>query len=168
MRASKTIMRAFKTIMRGVFLGAALLAAGAAAGDLQIASPWSRATAKGAPVGAGYLTIVNKGAAPDRLVSVATKAAASVEIHAMSMDNGVMTMRALPDGLEIKPGETVTFKPGGYHLMLMGLAKPLVQGENIELTLTFAKAGPMSVTFPVGAVGATAPAASEESPSISY
>jgi periplasmic copper chaperone A len=154
---------------RGALLGAALLAAAPAfAGDIQIASPWSRATAKGAAVGAGYLTIVNKGAAPDKLVSAATKAASSVEIHAMSMDNGVMTMRALPDGLDIKPGETVTFKPGGYHLMLMGLTKPLVQGDKVEMTLTFAKAGPVTVTLPVGAIGATAPAASDDSPTISY
>ena len=159
----------FNAFFRAAALGAALLAAGAAsAGDIQVAAPWSRATAKGASVGAGYLTIVNKGSAPDTLVSASTKAAASVEIHAMSLDNGVMTMRALPDGLEIKPGETVTFKPGGYHLMLMGLTKPLVQGENIDLTLNFAKAGPVTVSLPVGAIGATAPASGEDPPNISY
>ena len=63
------------------------------------------------------------------------------EIHEMAMDNAVMTMRALPDGVEIKPGETLTFKPGGLHLMLMGLKKPLVQGTDVHVTLNFAKAG---------------------------
>jgi copper(I)-binding protein len=163
-------MRAFTTILRGAALGAGLLLAGAAcAADIEIQAPWSRATAKGAAVGAGYLTIVNKGTAPDKLVSVTADVAAKVEIHEMAMDNSVMTMRALPDGVEIKPGETLTFKPGGLHLMLMGLKQPLVQGAEVHVTLNFAKAGAVAATLPVGSLGATGPApAAAETPSISY
>lgn len=164
-------MRAFKTILPGAALAAGLLFAGAAcAADIVIKDPWSRATAKGARVGAGYLTIVNKGSAPDRLKSVTADVAESVEIHEMSMENSVMTMRGAPNGVEIKPGETVTFKPGGLHMMLMGLKQPLAEGGAVHVTLNFDKAGPISATLPVGSLGATGPAANkgEDSPSISY
>jgi periplasmic copper chaperone A len=162
-------MLAFRTILRGATLGAGMLLAGAAwAADIEIQAPWSRATAKGAAVGAGYLTIVNKGKAPDRLVSATADVAEKAEIHEMAMDNSVMTMRALPDGVEIKPGETLTFKPGGLHLMLMGLKKPLVQGGEVHVTLNFAKAGAIAVTLPVGSLGAMGPAPAAEPPSISY
>ena len=163
-------MRAFTMMLRGAALGAGLLLAGSAcAADIEIQAPWSRATAKGAAVGGGYLTIVNNGKAPDRLVSATADVAEKAEIHEMAMDNAVMTMRALPDGVEIKPGETVTFKPGGLHLMLMGLKKPLVQGGDVHVTLNFAKAGAIAVTLPVGSLGATGPAApAADSPTISY
>jgi copper(I)-binding protein len=158
-------MRAFKTILRGVALGTGLLLAGAAcAADLEIKAPWSRATAKGARVGVGYLAIVNKGAAPDRLVSATADVAEKVELHETGMDNGVMTMRGLPDGVEIKPGETLTLKPGGLHLMLMGLKQPLAQGREVHLTLNFAKAGPVAATLPVGALGATGPEPAGDAP----
>jgi copper(I)-binding protein len=158
-------MRAFKTILRGAALGTGLLLAGAAcAADIEIKAPWSRATAKGARVGVGYLAIVNKGAAPDRLVSATADVAEKVELHETGMDNGVMTMRGLPDGVEIKPGETVTLKPGGLHLMLMGLKQPLAQGREVRLTLNFAKAGTVAATLPVGALGATGPEPAGDAP----
>jgi copper(I)-binding protein len=80
-----------------------------------------------------------------------------------------MTMRALPEGIEIKPGATVVLKPGSYHLMLVGLKSVLLPGEVVHLTLNFAKAGPIAVDLPVEGFGATGPtAAPAEPPQISY
>lgn len=147
-----------------LIMGALALALSAAhardykAGSLEIAQPWARATPKGASVGGGYLKITNKGAAPDRLVSVKSDVAAQVEIHEMAMTGGMMKMRPLPNGLEIKPGETVEFKPSSYHIMFMKLKKPLQKGQNIKGTLTFEKAGPVEVEFSVEGIGAQAPA----------
>jgi copper(I)-binding protein len=163
-------MRVDNDILRAAALAFGLLVAGSAsAADIEIKAPWSRATAKGAMVGAGYLAIVNKGAAPDRLVSTSADVAEKVEVHAMAMNDGVMTMREQSDGVEIKPGETVTFKPGGLHLMLMGLKHPLVQGGEVHVTLNFAKAGAVAATLPIAAIGATGPAAAgEEAPPMNY
>ena len=111
------------------------------AGDLVITQAWSRATPGGAKIAGGYLTIENKGAAPDRLVSGSGDFAGKVEIHEMAMNNGVMTMRPLDKGLAIEPGKTVKLAPGGYHLMLMDLKNPLKQGDKVPLTLEFEKAG---------------------------
>jgi copper(I)-binding protein len=134
------------------------------AGDLTIGHPWSRATPGGAKVGGGYLTITNKGPAPDRLVSVSIPAAVAdhVEIHEMATKDGVMTMRAQPNGVTIEPGKTVAFVPGGYHLMLMGLKGPLKQGDRVKAVLTFEKAGPVEVTINVEGMGAQHPAPGED------
>lgn len=137
------------------------IAAGAASahdykiGSLEIQHPWSRATPKGATVAGGYLKIVNKGTAPDRLVGGSTEAAPKFEIHEMSMEGGVMKMRMLPKGLEIKPGQTVELKPGGYHLMFVGITAPLEQGKRVKGTLEFEKAGKVEVEYAVEAIGAT-------------
>jgi copper(I)-binding protein len=123
-------------------------------GQLHIGHPWSRATPKGAPVGGGYLTITNNGTTPDRLVGGSTDVAKEFELHKMSNENGVMKMRPVEGGLEIKPGETVTLKPSGYHIMFGGLTKPLKQGERVPATLDFAKAGKVQVEFTVESMGA--------------
>jgi copper(I)-binding protein len=133
------------------------------AGDLVITQAWSRATPGGAKIGSGYLTIENKGAAPDRLIGGSADVAGKVEVHEMAMNNGVMTMRPLEKGLSIEPGKTVKLAPGGYHLMLMDLKSPLKQGEKIPLTLEFEKAGKVKVSLDVEGVGAQAPA-NEASP----
>ena len=91
------------------------------AGDLVITQAWSRATPGGAKVAGGYLTIENKGTAPDRLIGGSAAIAGKFEVHEMTMDEGVMTMRPLDKGLEIAPGKTVKLAPGGYHVMLMDL-----------------------------------------------
>jgi len=122
-------------------------------GTLKIHHPWARATPKGAQVGGGYLSITNTGTTPDRLVGGSTAAAAGFEVHEMSMANGVMKMRLLPNGLEIKPGETVVLKPNGYHIMLTGLKAPLTQGEHVDATLKFEKAGDVKVYFLVAGIG---------------
>jgi periplasmic copper chaperone A len=149
-------------MVRTAFMVTALLAffalpaqaADVMVGQLKISAPWARATPKGASVGGGYLTITNMGSEPDRLVGGATGVAKEFEVHEMSMDNGVMKMRPVPGGLEIKPGQTVTLAPGGYHVMLMGLTQQLKQGDHFKATLTFAKAGKADVDFTVESLGA--------------
>jgi copper(I)-binding protein len=157
--------------VRATILGLGLFAAGGAcAGGIEVTSPWTRATVAGASVAAGYLTIENKGAEADRLTGAATAAAEKVEIHEMSMEGDIMKMRAVPEGVEIKPGETLTLKPGGVHLMLVGLKQRLIPGASVPVTLNFAKAGQIAVVLPVQSVGAMTPAPATESepPSISY
>ena len=139
------------------FLAAPVQAQEGTAGDLVITQPWSRATPGGAKIAGGFLTIENKGAAPDRLIGVAGDVAGRVEIHEMSMNNGVMTMRPLDKGLPIEPGKTVKLAPGGYHLMLMDLKTPLKQGDKVPLTLQFEKAGKVALSLDVEGVGAQAP-----------
>jgi len=126
----------------------------AIAGGLKISAAWARATPKGAPVGGGYLTITNTGTAPDRLIGGSSDTATRFEIHDMSMANGVMKMRPVPNGIEIKPGQTVELKPGGYHVMFVGLKKPFEQGEHVKATLKFEKAGDIAVDFAVEGIGA--------------
>jgi periplasmic copper chaperone A len=124
-------------------------------GDLTVTSPWTRATPGGAKIAGGYLKITNNGTAADRFLGAKSDATDRVEIHEMSMSDGVMKMRPLPNGLEIKPGETVELKSGGYHLMFMDLKQPLKQGDTLKATLQFEKAGSLEVTFNVNALGAT-------------
>jgi copper(I)-binding protein len=122
-------------------------------GALEIGHPWARATPKGATIGGGYLKITNNGATPDRLVSGSSSISARFEIHEMSVENGVMRMRPLKDGVEIKPGQTVEFKPGGLHIMMVDLKQPIKAGDHIKGTLVFQKAGSVDVDFiavPVG------------------
>jgi copper(I)-binding protein len=123
-------------------------------GQLKISAPWARATPKGASVGGGYMTITNMGSEPDRLVGGVSDVAKQVEVHEMSMDNGVMKMRPVGGGVEIKPGQTVKFDPAGYHLMFVGLKEPFVRGTHVEATLQFEKAGKVVVDFIVEGIGA--------------
>jgi hypothetical protein len=125
------------------------------AGSLVIADPWSRATPKGASVAGGYMKITNNGSAPDRLIGGSSDVASSFEVHEMSMTGGVAKMRPVKGGLEIKPGQSVELKPGSYHVMFMGLKKPLGAGEHIKATLVFEKAGKVDVDYDVRAMGAT-------------
>jgi copper(I)-binding protein len=126
-------------------------------GALKIGHPWARATPKGATVGGGYLTVTNTGKEPDRMVSASSGAAGKIEFHEMTMDGGVMKMRPLTGGLTIKPGETVALKPGGYHMMFMGLKAPFVEGQSVKATLVFEKAGKIDVDFKVDKIAAQAP-----------
>jgi copper(I)-binding protein len=123
-------------------------------GQLVIEAPWARATPGGAQVGAGYLKITNKGTEPDRLVGGSLPISTSVEVHEMAMTDGVMKMRMLEKGLEIKPGQTVELKPGGYHLMFTGLREGLKEGKPVKGTLVFEKAGTVEVEYRVAPIGA--------------
>jgi copper(I)-binding protein len=154
----KNITRASAgAVILSAFLAASAQAQEVKAGDLVITQPWSRATPGGAKIAGGFVTIENKGAAPDRLVGGAGNVAGRVEIHEMAMNNGVMTMRPLDKGLVIEPGKTVKLAPGGYHLMLMDLKTPLKQGDKVPLTLQFEKAGKVELSLDVEGVGAQAP-----------
>jgi periplasmic copper chaperone A len=123
------------------------------AGDIVIEKPWARATPKGAEVGGAYLTIENKGAAADRLTGGSADFA-TVEIHEMKSENGVMQMREVPGGLEVPAHGSVGLAPGGYHIMFTHLAHALAKGDTIKATLTFEHAGPVAVEFKVLGVGA--------------
>jgi copper(I)-binding protein len=135
-----------------------LHAGDAAFGNLVVTQAWSRATPGGAKVAGGYLTIENRGAAPDRLLFGSTERAKKLELHEMAVSNGVMSMRPIAGGLTIEPGGSVKFAPGGNHLMLVDLDAPLRQGEQVPVTLTFERAGEIKALFDVQGMGAQAPA----------
>jgi copper(I)-binding protein len=122
-------------------------------GSIHIEHPWSRATPKGASIAGGYLVIENRGTAPDRLVGGSSEIAGHFEIHEMKMAGGVMTMRPLEGGIEIAPGKSVKFEPGGYHLMFLDLKAPPVEGKPFKGTLVFEKAGKIEVEFAVKGMG---------------
>jgi copper(I)-binding protein len=152
--------RQMKYVATLAFAGA-LLAAGAARahdytlGSLHIEHPWTRATPKGAAVGGGYLKITNSGTQPDRLIGGSSTVAGRFEVHEMSMDNGVMRMRPLKNGLEIKPGQTVALAPGGLHIMLLDLKTPIKEGDHVKGTLVFEKAGSVDVDYIAVGIGGT-------------
>ena len=132
-------------------------------GDIQIVGAFSRATLPNAPVGAGYLVITNAGTADDRLVSASSPVAGKTQLHAMKMEGDVMKMGELGDGVVIPAGSSVTFAPGGSHIMFMDLTQPLVEGTTFTVTLTFEKAGTVDVQLEVGAINADeAPCASTD------
>ena len=123
-------------------------------GDITVEKPWARATPKGAAVAAGYLTIRNRGVVADKLTGGSADFAAAVEVHEMSMKDGVMTMRQLVGGLEIPANGAVTLAPSGYHLMFQQLKRQLAKGETVKVMLTFEHAGSFVIEFPVGGIGA--------------
>jgi len=126
-------------------------------GTLELKGGFARATLPNAPVGGAFVTITNNGATPDQLLSVSSTVAGQGQLHEMSMAGDVMKMRQLPDGVPVPAGETVTLQPMGLHIMLMGLKQPLVEGQTLTLTLTFAKAGTVDLEVPImGAAADTA------------
>ena len=160
--ASKSIrygLTAAWALAAAQFAAAGAEAADYDVGSIHIAQPWARATPKGASSGAGYMTVTNNGTTPDRLSCVSTDAAAKCQIHTMTMEGGVMKMRPVEDGLEIKPGETVMLKPSSLHVMFVDLKHPLEQGKMVEATFKFEKAGTVDVEFPIAAIGAAMPGA---------
>lgn len=150
-------MKQFFQRAAGIAVAAALLAAAPLAqaheyklGQLEIGHPYARATVPGQPAGGAYFSIENKGAASDKLVALSSPVAKSTEIHTMAMEGNLMKMREVDGGLEIKPGQKIAMQPGnGYHIMLMGLSKPLKAGDKVPLSLTFEKAGKVDVTLNV-------------------
>ncbi|MEM8850961.1 MAG: copper chaperone PCu(A)C [Pseudomonadota bacterium] len=146
--------------MRRLIAATLLLATPVAAdpvtlGALEIETPMLRATAPNAPVAGGFLRIENTGEADDTLIAaaIAGDVASRVELHAMAMEDGVMSMFEVEGGIDLPAGETVTLMPGGLHIMLMGLQQPLVAGATHEVTLTFAEAGEITLEIPVKDLG---------------
>jgi periplasmic copper chaperone A len=128
-------------------------------GSIEVGSPWTRATPRGAPVAAAYMAITNNGSTADRLLSGSTNVAGRFEIHSMVTEDGVAKMRPVTGGLEIKPGSTVKLEPGSLHVMLIGLKQPIAVGARVTGTLIFERAGKLDVEFAVQPVGGPAPAA---------
>jgi copper(I)-binding protein len=149
-------MRTIMQLAFGILLAlpTAALAHSFKKGDIVVGHPWTRATPNGAEVGAGYAKITNNGKAADRLTGGSFEGA-TVEIHDMSMDGGVMKMRQLKDGIEVAPGATIELKPGGNHLMFIGLKQPIASGADRKGTLMFDKAGAIDVEFRIEPIGAT-------------
>ena len=129
----------------------------AKAGDLTISAAWTRQAPPGAKVGGGYLVVRNDGTEPDRLIGGAAAFAGRVEIHEMAVSDGVMRMAPIEGGLEIAPGATVELKPGGYHVMFMEMTDTPRRGDTVPVTLTFQRAGDVTVQMPVAAIGAPGP-----------
>ena len=127
-------------------------------GPLEIEHPWTRATPGGAQAGGGYMKLVNTAGTPDRLVTARSPAADKVEIHEMKMEGSIMRMRELEKGLELPARGTVELKPGGYHLMFMGLKAPFTAKSRVPVTLVFEKAGSIDVELDVEAMGTSPPA----------
>lgn len=124
-------------------------------GPITVDRPWTRATT--VRTGAAYMTLKLAGTAPDRLVKASSPDSETVELHTMAMDGGVARMREVP-AIEVKPGAPTQLKPGGLHLMLVGLKRPLREGESIRLSLTFERAGTIEVDATVEKAGAPGPA----------
>jgi copper(I)-binding protein len=125
-------------------------------GDLTVSAPYARAMLPGAKVGGGYLSITNAGAA-DRLVGATSDRAASVQIHEMKMEGGIMIMREIKGGVPVPASGVLELKPGGYHLMFMNVPKPFKQGETVRAILTFERAGSVEIPLTVGAAAGGAP-----------
>ena len=124
------------------------------AGAIKIVLPWMRMPPAAAKVAGGFMTLTNTGSTPDRLIGGTVSNAARVEVHEMSVVDGVMRMRQLQAGLEVKPGETVVLEPGSYHLMFLDLQKPPLAGTNLKGTLVFEKAGAVEIEYKVEPAGA--------------
>ena len=141
-------------ITAALLIGATSSLAFAQGASIQVEQPWSRATPAGASTGAVYLTIANKSHDADRLLGASSNVADKSQIHEMKVVNGIMEMREVSGGLPVPADGSVVLKPGSYHVMLIGLKKPLKAGETIPLTLDFEKAGKVSITVPIRAMGA--------------
>ena len=126
-------------------------------GSLEIRTPWTRETPKGATIGGGYVEIKNSGAVADRLLGGSVSVAKLFEIHQTTMDNGVAKMRQVTTGVEIGPGQTLKFEPGSSHLMFVNLTGPLHAGEKVHGTLQFEHAGTIEIDYAVLGMGAKSP-----------
>ncbi len=124
-------------------------------GSVTVQNPWARASAGQTGNSAAFLTLVGTGPA-DRLVSASAPVATKVELHETTMDGNIMRMRPV-QGIDVAPGKPAELKPGGLHIMLIGLTRPFRVGENFPLSLNFAHAAPVTVTVKVAPAGAPGP-----------
>ena len=119
---------------------------------IKVENAYTRATVPGQQVAGGFMKIENKGASVDQLLSASSPAAGEVQLHEMAMEGNVMKMRQVKD-IAVPAGGAVELKPGGLHLMFMGLKGPFAAGETVPVKLKFAKAGELEVKMPVNALG---------------
>jgi copper(I)-binding protein len=122
-------------------------------GGIEIGSPWARVSSHATGNGGGYFTLANKGAVADRLVAASSPAAERVEIHAIKVEGSELRMRQRENGLALPAGTTLTLKPRGYHLLLVGLKTPLEEGARAAVTLTFEHAGSIDIELVAAAPG---------------
>ncbi len=155
MKINQPPIRLVMILLAVFFLGGVLTACGGSAStssgpDIKIEDAWARPSPKMAGAGAAYMTFKNTGAEADTLIAGKTSAAEVIELHETLIDeNGVMKMRPKEGGIEIPAGGSAELHPGGMHIMLIRLAKPLETGDVIPLTLTFEKSGEMTIDVPV-------------------
>jgi copper(I)-binding protein len=123
-------------------------------GDIVVSEPWARATPGPVRIGVAYMTIANRGSAPDRLLRVETPAAERAELHTTVVQNGVMQMRPV-ESVALPPGHTVQFAPGSMHIMLVELKAPLEEGGRFDMRLIFERTGGVDIQVPILAVGAS-------------
>ena len=147
--------------MRRLILALGLLApfavhAAAQPSTMRAEQPWARATAPRQTVGGVYVTLISP--VDDRLLGASSPVAGHAEVHEMTMDGNVMKMRELADGLKLPAGQAVALTPGGLHVMLVGLQRPLVAGQVIPVQLRFEHAAPLDLQVQVAPVGAQGPA----------
>ena len=146
-----------RTIYAALVLALGLLDVGNAVAEsnqIVVEKAWVRATPKMAVTGGGYITVTNRGPGEDHLLNVTTPVAEKIQFHAMAIDNGVAKMTQF-SAIELHPGVPVVFKPGGIHMMLLGLKHQLKEGETVPLTLAFEKADAIEVDARVLGIGAT-------------
>jgi copper(I)-binding protein len=148
------------TLAAILFVGLTVWAAEMA--QIDVADAWARPTVGSGRMSAAYMTIANKGATDDRLKSARTPKAKSVELHQTTMTaDGVMQMRPVEDGLPVEAGSSLVLQPGGAHFMLLGLEDALEAGQDLVLTLEFAKAGLIDVVVPISATAPESAGTSE-------
>jgi copper(I)-binding protein len=123
-------------------------------GDITIVETWTRATPPNARAGGGFAKITNSGSEADRIVAASSPVSKKTELHEMAVVDGVMKMREMEDGIAVPAGGTVELKPGGLHIMFMGLNEPLKEGETVPVKLTFEKAGEVDIILSVHKMGA--------------
>ncbi len=152
------ISRRQAAVYAAAFLALCLISvAHAQTGTMSVDKSWTRVAQQGG-VGGVFLTLRNAGAQPDKLVSVNSPVCKSAELHTTIKDGDVMRMRPVPS-IDVPAGGSAELRPGGLHVMLIGLSQPLVQGSKIPLSLTFERAGTVTVEVVVEAAGAARPAA---------
>jgi len=122
-------------------------------GGIEIGSPWARASSHATGDGGGFFTLANKGMVPDRLIAASSPVAERVEIHAIKVVGSGIRMALRENGLALSPGTTLTLKPRGYHLLLVGLKTPLEEGARAAVTLTFEHAGNIDIELVAAAPG---------------
>ena len=144
-----------RTVTAAVAAAALLVSVAAAgaeemggAGGISVHDAYARATVGRGTASTAYMTLVNEGAAADRLAGVTSPAAETAGLHTHTVEGGVARMRPV-DAIEVAPGAPTVLQPGGLHVMLMGLKGPLEEGATVPLTLSFEEAGEIELELPV-------------------
>jgi copper(I)-binding protein len=148
LRIVEIVVAIVLTLTALVFVGLTVWAADQA--GINISDAWARPTIGKSTISAAYLTVSNGGSESDLLKSASSPKAGSIEMHETSMTgDGVMQMRKVENGVQVPAGGSISFSPGGMHLMLIDLREPLEAGGTVPLTLAFERAGQVDVSLPI-------------------